>query len=204
MKKLWPFLLIAVFLAACGPLPIPIDLLPALKQGGYDHDTFTQTLPVPPGATLEDQTVRFPNENGFDLNFEVPSLPATPASLVLDYRADFSYRVDCVDNLGGKIRAQAYLAGDSAELWNSPLEGAAVSADLDAQGSLRLSGQARLTQAQLDAVMTGHAVLGLELATQNIRGQASSDPACVQAGQTQVKISGEYHIQRAVVEVRFF
>ncbi len=204
MKKLWPFLLIAFFLAACGPLPVPIDLLPALRDGGYDQGTFTKTLAVPPGTTLEDQTVLFPDGNGFDLRFDVPSLPANPASLVLDYQADFSYRVDCVDNLGGKISAQAYLAGDSAELWNSPLEGAAVSADLDAQGSLRLSGQARLTQAQLDAVMSGHAVLGLELATENTRGQASNEPACVQDGQTLVRISGEYRIQRAVVEVRFF
>jgi hypothetical protein len=204
MKKFWPFLLAALFLAACGPLPIPIDLLPALKQGGYDQGTFTKPLTVPPGTPLKDQTVLFPDGNGFDLRFDVPSLPANPASLVLDYQADFSYRVDCVDSLGGKIQAQAYLAKDSASLWNSPLEGAAVTANLAPEDTLRLSGQARLSQAQLDAVMSGHAVLGLALSTENASGQASSDSACVQNGQTQVRISGEYRIQRAVVEVRFF
>ncbi len=203
MKKLWPFLLSALFLAACGPLPITIDLLPTLKQNGYDQKSFSRPVAVPPGTPLNDQDLKLPDANGFAFDFEVPSLPARPASLVLDYRARLDYGIECLNDLGGTAIAQVYLAGDPQNLWQSPLEGADASAAVKQQGTLTLEGSARLSQAQLQAVLDGHLVLGVELKTQGLTGQPSSDPACQQNGQTLVKFTGRYQIERAVVEVRF-
>ena len=204
MKRFWPLLLSAFFLAACGPLPITIDLMPSLQQNGYDRGSATQTVAVPPGAQLSDQDLKVPDANGYRFTFEVPNLPASPASLVFDYQATLDYQLACIDNLGGTLNAQVYLAGDAAQLWQSPLDGAQVSAPVKSQDTLTLKGSARLSQAQLDAVLNGSLVLGVELKTQGLTGQASIDPACQQNGQTQVKFSGQYQIQKAVVEVRFF
>ncbi len=203
VKHLFLLSLLALVMAACGPLPVTIDLLPTLKQNGYDHGSFSETVAVAPGTELTDQDLKLPDENGYAFTFQVPNLPATPSSLVLNYEVELGYQVACIDNLAGQIQAQIYLAGPSADLWANPLKGASVLATIRNQDTLTLKGQAGLSQDQIDAVLNGSLVLGIELKTEGLSGQASTDAACIQDGETQVTISGEYQIKQAVIEARF-
>ena len=203
VKHLFLLSLLALVMAACGPLPVTIDLLPTLKQNGYDHGSFSETVAVAPGTELTDQDLKLPDENGYAFTFQVPDLPATPSSLVLNYEVELGYQVACIDNLDGQIQAQIYLAGPSADLWASPLQDAGVLTTIRNQDTLTLKGQAQLNQDQIDAVLNGSLVLGIELKTEGLSGQASTDAACIQDGETQVTISGEYQIKQAVIEARF-
>ena len=206
VKPLFLLSLLALVMAACGPLPVTIDLLPTLKQNGYDHGSFSKTVAVPPGTELTDQNLKIPDENGYAFTFQVPDLPATPSSLVLNYEVELGYQVACIDNLGGQIQAQIYLAGPSADLWANPLQDAGVLTTIRNQDTLTLKGQAQLSQDrqdQIDAVLNGSLVLGIELKTEGLSGQASTDAACIQNGETQVTIFGEYQIKQAVIEARF-
>ena len=187
----------AVLLAGCGALPITVDLKPTLEKSGADRGSFTEALNLPPGTnlgSLSEVSFELPDENGLEVRFEVPDLPARPAGLELDYAVRLDYQIACVDGLGGQARASAYLAGESPP-WEAPLEGAEASAELAPEGSLRLEGQASLTPEQIDAVLSGKVVLGLKLEFRDLKGT-------VREGCTP-EISGSYQIERALIKIRF-
>lgn len=203
MKRFLLLAALALAAAGCGPLPVTIDLLPVLEEKGYDQQPFSEAVRTAPGTALSDLLLRIPDENGYALTFPLPDLPASPTSLVLDYRADLEYQIGCIDNLGGEIEAQVFLAGPSSDLWTQPLEGARVQAEIRYHDTLTLKGRASLTQDQLDAVLQGSLVLGVEFRTSGLSGQASNDPACLRNGEVEVTVSGNYQIERAVIEARF-
>ena len=182
-------------------MPIRIDLLPELKKYNYNEGTFTQSIDAQPGMEFNKDVEDFklPDEDGYTVSFQVPNLPANPKSMTLDYKVGVGYQIKCAEDLGGNITAQVYLAGDSHELWSSPLNGATTSATIDAKGTgtLDLEGSAKLTDKQLNAVLNGSLVLGLRLKTQGLTGKVSEN--C-----NQVQITGKYTIDKAMIEIRFF
>ena len=195
--KLLPLLALVFLLAGCGTLPIKIDLLPTLKNYGYDQGSFSKTFEAQSGATLtEDLEFRLPDDTGYSFTFEVPELPATPASMALNYKINIGYQIECIEGLTGEIAAQVYLSGEPSKLWDSPLEGATTRIAIQDRGDLNLEGKTFLTQEQLEAVLNGSLVLGIELKTENLSGK-------VRDGCSQVEISGQYSIKQAIIEIRF-
>ena len=201
MRRFWilPAVLL-LGLVACGPLPITVDLLPSLQEAGLAQDEFSFELDVPPGTDLsgQDFDLKLPDDDGMAFDVEPPTMPATPASMVLDFSALFDYQLDCVEGLGGYMTVGAYLAPDEDALWESPLAGTEKRVELRDSDSLELSGRASLTSEQMDAVLSGHAVLGVRVVSDELEGKSSTNPSC------KVTLSGDYQIQKAVLEVRFF
>ena len=187
----------AVLLAGCGALPVTVDLLPALQSSGSASGSLSQPLNLPPGSELGDlegKTLWLPDQEGLAVSYEVPALPAEPASLEFDYAVRLDYAVTCVDGLRGQATASLYLSGESPP-WDAPLEGAEASVALKPEGSLRLEGHTSLTPEQIDAVLSGKVVLGLRLEFRDLEGTVSE--SCTP------EIEGAYQIERAVLKIRF-
>ena len=192
MKRL-ALLFTAALFAGCGALPITIDLKKSIEPSG----TFAYPLSGAPLASGEAIKLYLPDAEGLTLSFEPPSLPAEPASLVLDYRVRLNYEVTCTNALSGDLTARVYLAKDAASLWQSPVEGAEVSLPLTSSGEVVLEGKAGLTPEQIDALLSGEARAGVE-AELRLAEVELSDPAC------EPEIRGSYEVDRLLLEIRFF
>ena len=197
MKRILLLSAMALALAACGPLPVTVDLLPALKDAGLDRMTFDETLNVPANTDLgetRELSLDLPGPDGFTVHFPAPDLPASPASLVLDFKARVDYAFACVSGLGGTLQATGYLAPEPPP-WDAPLNGLAAEVELEPSGSFVLEGRAELDRDQINAILSGQATLGVRIELERLTGQTGED--CTLA------VSGSYEIERAVIEARF-
>ncbi len=196
--KRWLLLIpLALAAAACGPLPVTVDLLPPLQDAGLDRQTFSQSLDIPPNtdlSTIGNRTLNLPSDDGLTVEFPAPNLPARPASLVLDFKAQVYYEFDnCVSDLGGTLRATGYLAPEPPP-WDAPLNGLSTEIALEPSGSLVLEGRAALDRDQIDAILSGQVTLGVQIELEGLTGQT---------GDCTPEVSGSYEIKRAVIEARF-
>ena len=199
-KHTWALLLIggAILLAGCGAVPLTVDLSPILQKAEAAQGSFSQPLSVPPGTKLDGldgQTFFIPSEEGLAVSFEVPDLPKTPTSMTFEYAARVDYTLTCVENLEGELTARAFLAGESPP-WNTPIEGSEVRIPLQSEGHLNLEGTAWLSPEQLQAVLSGKVVLGLQLSLES--------PSGVVLDNCTPEIQGTYKIERAVLKIQFF
>jgi len=196
MKRFLLLAALALAAAACGPLPVTVDLLPPLRDAGLDQQTFNQSLDVPPNtdlSTIGNLTLNLPSDDGLTVEFPAPNLPASPASLVLDFKARVDYAFDCVSGLGGTLRATGYLA-DEPPPWDAPLNGLATEITLEPSGGFVLEGRAELDRNQINAILSGQATLGVRIELEGLTGQTEN---CTPS------VSGSYEIERAVIEARF-
>ncbi len=196
MKRLLLLIPLALAAAACGPLPVTVDLLPPLRDAGLDRQTFSQSLEIPPNtdlSTIGNRSLNLPSDDGLTVTFPAPDLPASPASLVLDFKARVDYAISCVNGLGGTLRATGYLAPEPPP-WNAPLEGLATEIALESDGGFTLEGRAALDRDQIDAILSGQATLGVRIELEGLTGQT---------GDCTPEVSGSYEIKRAVIEARF-
>ena len=197
MKRFLLLSAIALVAAACGSLPVTINLLPTLEKAGLDHKEFDEPLnDVPANTDLSEigsLTLDLPDADGLTLNFPAPNLPAVPASMAFDFRVHLRYAFTCVSGLGGTLKATGYLSPDSPP-WDSPLAGVSAQAELKESGDLVLEGRAELTREQINAILAGQATIGFRIELTGLQGQT---------GDCTPRISGSYKIERATVEVRF-
>ncbi len=196
MKRALFLIPLALVFSACGPLPVTVDLLPALRDAGLDQQAFHRALDVPQNtdlSTIGNLALNLPSDDGLTVEFPAPNLPASPASLVLDFKARVNYNFDCVSGLGGTLRATGYLAPEPPP-WDAPLSGLATEITLEPSGGFVLEGRAALDRDQIQAILSGQATLGIRIELEGLTGQTEN---CTPT------VSGSYEIERAVIEARF-
>ena len=200
-KRLLLLALLALVVAACGPLPVTVDLTEPLRKAGLDQKQFNLSLNVPENTDLgeryqndEPVEIYLPGNEGYTVRFTPPNLPATPVNLVLDFRARVDYAFDdCIQNLGGTIEAAGYLSPD-APPWDNPLLGLSATVELKPEGYFVLEKRISLSKAQREAILKGNATVGVRVVLRQLKGQT---------GSCKPQVSGTYTIERAVIEARF-
>ncbi len=196
MKRFSILFALVLGLSACGPLPITIDLLPPIQDAGLAEKSYNRPLEIEPGTDLSSLgtiAIELPDENGLDLTFPAPPLPARPTSLIFDFAVRLGYSLTCVEALDGTITLRGYLAPEGPP-WNDPIEGLSLSASLKGSDEVLLEGRAGLTPAQIEAILNGQVNLGLRLTIEDLAGRTQD---CTP------NLSFFYRIERATIEARF-